>query len=171
MSTAPQPGLEDKSCASCGGTAAAAEVRSNPTGESQSIEVLTESWFGFFKKKVFFTYHRCSECGLLFNRRYFTDDALGRLYSQMPDNTAGIDARNLQRTQDGYLGLLGGGAAVDGDYLELGPDIGLLTATVAPRVSGTLWLFEPNKAVHGALARAAGERPHVISAEMLDFSA
>jgi SAM-dependent methyltransferase len=158
-----------RNCPTCGGTGPRV-IGSKPPGEDQTFPTLTESWFGFFKTKVFFTYHRCAGCGLLFSPVYFTDSALHELYSKMPDNTAGVDQANLQRTQDGYLDALGAKSPVEGDYLELGPDIGLLTAAILPRLAGgRLWLFEPNVAVHDALSQRVNGHRAVISPEMSNF--
>lgn len=164
--------LAARHCPTCGPQPSAPFVGSKPPGEEQAFAVLAESWFGFFKKKVFFTYHRCWRCGLLFCPRYFTDEQLAQLYRDMPDNTAGASGTNLERTQHGYLEALGPGFMVEGDYLELGPDIGLFTRDAARRLrGGKLWLFEPNASVHGALANSLGGASFEISREMRDFGA
>jgi hypothetical protein len=170
MNAGASPFLLERDCPTCGAKGSVHVIGSNPPGENQSFQALTESWFGFFKTKVFFTYRRCRDCNLLFSPVYFTDQALRELYARMPDNTAGVDVTNLQRTQDGYLQALGPDSVVGGDYLELGPDIGLLTAGVlASFKAGKLWLFEPNLAVHAALAKRISGHDAVISREMDNF--
>ena len=82
----------------------------------------------------------------------------------MDDNTGGQDERLLARTQAGYWRLLRQGTRpTHGDYLELGPDIGLFTRAAATDPAlGKFWLVEPNRAVHGKLVQAAGAKPHVL---------
>jgi SAM-dependent methyltransferase len=133
--------------------------------ESLSFHELRDSWRGFFKtRKPFFSYARCARCGQLFCPSYFTAAQLDELYAQMDDNTAGQDEALLRRTQLGYWSLLRqAGPLARGDYLELGPDIGLFTrAAAAEPALGKLWLVEPNLAVHPALEKAAGPKPHAL---------
>jgi len=134
------------------------------------FDALASSWRGFFReRKPFFTYVRCAACGQLFCPRYFTPGQLDELYRQMDDNTAGQDEALLRRTQLGYWRLLP--PLVPGDYLELGPDIGLFTrAAAAEPALGKLWLVEPNVAVHAALEEVAGPKPHAILRDPADLA-
>jgi hypothetical protein len=164
--------LVSRACPTCGASSSVQETSSRPPGEDESFSALEKSWFGFFKTKIFFSYNRCSNCELLYSPVYFSDEALQELYRQMPDNTAGVSEGNLRRTQNRYLKELGPEFEVEGDYLELGPDIGLLTAGVLPMMpKGGLWLFEPNVSVHRALQKVVDGTKHVISREMTDFNA
>ena len=147
-------------------------IASAPAADSLDFASLKQSWFGFFKKKTFFTYHRCARCGQLYCPSYFTDDALAELYGSMPDNTAGLNDTNLVKTQKGYFDLLLRHPVSSGDYFELGPDIGLLTQFAAQRMKGSkLWLYEPNVAVHPQLAGRTAGCAYEIRTEMKDFSA
>ena len=148
---------------------ASAAMASAPPAESLPFDELRSCWRGFFRDhKPFFTYVRCPACGQLFSPRYFRPAQLAELYGQMDDNTGGQDETLMARTQAGYWRLLRKAARLPhGDYLELGPDIGLFTraAATAPAL-GKFWLVEPNRAVHGKLAQAAGAKPHVLLEEL-----
>jgi SAM-dependent methyltransferase len=140
-------------------------MASAPPAESLPFDNLRDSWRGFFKeRKPFFSYVRCTSCGQLFAPRYFTTAQLDELYRQMDDNTGGQDEALMLRTQLGYWRLLQHeGPLARGDYLELGPDIGLFTRAAAGEPAlGKLWLVEPNLAVHPALEKAAGTKPHTL---------
>jgi SAM-dependent methyltransferase len=155
-----------RSCPTCGAAASApASIASAPPAESLPFDELRSSWRGFFReRKPFFTYVRCAACGQLFSPAYFTPAQLDELYAQMDDNTGGQDEALMARAQRGYWDLLQKNARlVPGDYLELGPDIGLFTREALARASfGKLWLVEPNRSVHPALEQLAGARPHAI---------
>lgn len=158
MTARVEAGQEDliiRCCPCCGSSRARAETASKPAAEIAGWEILQNCWAGFFQRKVFFTFARCEDCGLLYSPRYFSDEQLGRLYASMADNTAGLGAERMNRTQSGYVA--GITEAADGDFLELGPDIGLFTAAYArrfdPQCRRRYWLYEPNVAVHQELRR------------------
>lgn len=148
-------GLVTRCCPGCGSARARAEAASRPPAEEARWEELQQCWAGFFQRKVFFTFARCQDCGLLYSPRYFSEAQLGRLYASMADNTAGLGAERMNRTQAGYVAGLS--EAAEGDFLELGPDIGLFTAAYAGRFDTSCrrryWLYEPNVAVHDELRR------------------
>jgi SAM-dependent methyltransferase len=148
-------------------------MRALSPAESLNWEDLCADWTGYFKEKTFFTYHRCLDCGLLHDAEYLTDRALNELYGQMPNNTAGVDEAALTKAQWGYFHFAVPRGTFPGDFLELGPDIGLLTQFAArATLSGAqLWLYEPNEAVHGILQARTQGRDHQIRGEMEDFSA
>jgi SAM-dependent methyltransferase len=156
-----------RDCPTCGATPAAGDWRiaSVPPADSLPFDDLRACWRGFFReRKPFFTYLRCTACGQVYSPRYFTPGQLGELYGEMADNTGGLNETLLARAQRGYWRLLTRTAPiVPGDYLELGPDIGLFTreALTEPALE-KFWLVEPNRAVHPALAKIAGTRPHAI---------
>ena len=158
-------------CPSCGQKSVRPEVHSETRGEAQTLAGLAPFWSGLFKEKVFFTYARCERCDLLFCPQYFTGEQLSQLYANLEPNMNLVPPATITATQLGYWNTVAG-QVQPGDYLELGPDIGHI---VAPAVkSGKFqhyWLFEPNAAVHGALADATCGKPHTISASMDDFSA
>ena len=159
-----------RSCPTCGNwDSAPASIASTPPAESLSFDDLRAAWRGFFReRKPFFTYVRCRACGQLYSPCYFTPAQLEQLYGQMDDNTGGQDEALLARAQRGYWQLLRRTAVpVPGDYLELGPDIGLFTREALAEPSlRKFWLVEPNRAVHPALEQLAGPRPHAILADL-----
>ncbi len=148
-------------------------MRALHPAESLNWRDLCSDWTGYFKEKTFFTYQRCGECGQLYNAAYLTDRALDELYAQMPNNTAGLDEGTLTRAQEGYYRFAASAGPLRGDFLELGPDIGLLTQFAARDLpaGAKLWLYEPNMAVHGKLATRAPGLDCRIRTELTDFSA
>ncbi len=148
------------------------EVSTAPKAESMSFEKLIQYWNGFFKDRVFFSYHRCASCGLLFAPIFFSDEQLARLYGQMPPNMESIPPDALRKTQRGYFEFLRKHNDLKGAYLEVGPDIGLIVENcVRDGDFDAYWLYEPNRAVAPALAAAVGDRPHRLIHEMTGFEA
>lgn len=149
--------LVERPCPTCGAEnqGAAPSVASNPPAEAIGSEELKSRWAGFFRDKVFFSYVRCGQCALLYCPSYLSADSVGDFYGHMADNTAGLDVETVARTQREYLDVLGTGALLGGNYLELGPDIGLFTRVIlGAGTFDTVTLVEPNLAVHDALAAA-----------------
>ncbi|MGB7219216.1 MAG: class I SAM-dependent methyltransferase [Vicinamibacterales bacterium] len=121
---------------------------------------------------MFFSYCRCTACGLLHCPLYFSAAQLAELYRQMPDNTAGVPVEALRKTQRGYFDILKRFSAPEGDYLEVGPDIGLFTEyCVQEGRFGRYHLFEPNRAVWPTLSDNLKGRRHDIYDQMFDFDA
>jgi hypothetical protein len=160
-------------CPGCGATQLApGAVASRPSALELSFEDLRPHWRGFFAQRVYFPYGRCAACGQLYCPAYFGAEQLAALYADMPDNTAGVDQASLRRTQDRYAATLRRSAPAAGDYLEVGPDIGLFAeAAVAGRDDATLYLFEPNKAVWPDLMRRFGAGRCRLSDAMDDYAA
>jgi len=162
-----------RACPACGETQASSEVRSRRPAETQTLEALAPIWSGLFKERQFFSYHRCADCGLLYNPVYFAADQLAGLYSSMAPNMELVASDAIEATQRGYFeAALAQGAPLSGGYLEIGPDIGCIVA--AARARGRYdhyWLFEPNRAVHDMLRVAAHDNPATLSADMTDLSA
>lgn len=160
-------------CPLCGATQLApGAVVSRPSALELSFEELRPHWHGFFAQRVFFPYGRCAACGQLYCPVYFGAEQLAALYADMPDNTAGVDQAALRRTQGRYAATLRRYAPVAGDYLEVGPDIGLFAeAAVAGRDDATLHLFEPNRAVWPELERRFGAARCRLSDTMDDYGA
>jgi hypothetical protein len=96
-------------CPACGDDSGrpAGAVRAPISPLSLDPEERAAYWRGFRKKSCFFDYVRCPNCGLLYCSTYFSASALDRLYSSMPDNTAGAPADLLRHTQKGYIDFLG----------------------------------------------------------------
>jgi hypothetical protein len=159
-------------CPLCGSTAAHDEVRSARRAEALSFEELRPFWSGLFKEKVFFSYHRCTACGMLYNPVYFDEARLAELYADMAPNMDIVGDDTIVATQRGYFARAARGAQLGGAYLEIGPDVGHIVAAAARTGAFEhFWLFEPNRAIHDTLRAAAGGRPATLRAEMDDLSA
>jgi len=144
-----------------------APVRAEPLGEEERAAY----WRGFRSRSCFFDFASCPACGLIFCPTYLSDPALDRLYSSMPDNTAGASPEVLSRTQWSYIEFLAAQRPLRGTYLEIGPDIGL--ATEAARILGQLdrtVLIEPNLDVHGELKSAGGAVPTTVAPTLAALS-
>jgi len=154
----------ERSCPLCGSRQSREEIRSKRRAEDLAFETIASLWHGFFRERVFFTYARCRGCGLLYCPRYLSSEQLARLYASMPDNTAGVDVDLVARTQRRYAQiLLRSRVPAQGDYLELGPDIGLVVeAMVLARTFNHLWLLEPNRTAHPSLRLRAGSTPATL---------
>lgn len=160
-----------RSCPACGASAPKDEVRSAPPAETLSLDALRPYWSGLFKEKIFFSYDRCGQCGLLFAPSYFTPEQLGELYNDMAPNMDVVPTAAIEATQRSYWDTARKAGALDGGYLEIGPDVGYIVRhAVRDGNFDRFWLFEPNKAVHAQLADATDGRPHEISVEMDDLS-
>lgn len=163
---------QHRNCPACGGKPdPSTRVSSKVAAETLTFNELQAYWNGFFKDKVFFSYYNCSSCGLLFAPIFFTSDQLEKLYREMPDNTAGVPIEALRRTQYGYFKSLKKRSSLDGDYLEVGPDIGLFTENcVREGAFRNYWLFEPNRGVWGSLEKILAGKKGQIIPEMFGFS-
>lgn len=133
------------------------EVLAANAAERMTWQSVRESFIGFRKDQVFFSYFRCFECRLLYCPWYFSVDQLTTLYSQMPDNLLGEDKATASKTQAGYVHWFMGKVPKPESYLELGPDIGLVTREVVRQLMPErLVLVEPNLGVHDELRTNAG---------------
>jgi len=160
-----------RNCPNCSSESADLERSSKESADDHDYESLKKHWFGFFKQSMFFNYFRCRDCRILYNKKFFNGTRLSELYSSMPDNTAGQNLSNLRKTQASYFRFLKAHAPVSGRYLELGPDIGLLTAVAANAGSySSFSLIEPNKNVHPQLKASTGGKPCEISTDIFDLS-
>jgi hypothetical protein len=147
-----------RDCPLCGSSSVIekAEVRAPYVADEMSFEEVAEFWRGFRKDSCFFTFHRCADCGLLYCQNYFTDEQLSSLYSNMGDNSAGVADAVLERTQTGYFKFFKNyGFQSNGNYLELGPDTGLLTKNFATAGASSMYLVEPNNEVRNELRASA----------------
>ena len=70
----------------------------------------------------------------------------------MPDNLMGEDKATVSKTQSGYVNWLSKKVSQIDNYLEIGPDIGLVAGEVQKKfkVKGSV-MIEPNKSVHNDL--------------------
>lgn len=163
---------QHRNCPACGGKPdPCTRVSSKVAAETLPFSDLQAYWNGFFKDKIFFSYYKCVECGMLFAPIFFTSDQLEKLYREMPDNTAGVPIEALRRTQYGYFNSLKEHSSLGGDYLEVGPDIGLFTENcVREGTFKNYWLFEPNRSVWPSLEKIIAGRGGRIIPEMFDFT-
>ncbi len=161
----------ERNCPIClNKTPAALKVSSKIRAENLDFASLTEPWRGFFKEKIFFSYYRCMNCRILFCPTYFSSEQLEALYSQMPDNTAEMPMAAIQKTQYSYFKTLRRYSPLTGALLEIGPDIGIFTEACAKEGAfETFWLYEPNKAVHQALADRVKDKEYHIKTEMFNY--
>lgn len=165
------PALRDRSCPLCGFKAGQAEVSAHGDAEALTVDELRPFWFGLEKAKHFFTYRRCDRCKLLYNPVFFDNAQLADLYAAMPPNMDMVSFDAIADTQRGYFAAVAQDAVLDGDYLEIGPDVGhIVTEAVRHGHFDHYWLFEPNRAVHNQLRQAAGGKPTTILNDMTDLS-
>lgn len=163
--------FRSRNCPVCASTSNTAEAYSQRRAETLSMDAVRPYWTGFDKEKVFFSYHRCGSCGLLFAPIFFDDEQLVDLYSQMAPNMDVVPSSALEATQRGYFEAAMAAGPVAGGYLEIGPDIGFIVKHASQGSHfDKYWLFEPNRAVHDQLAAAASGKPHDIRADMSDLS-
>ncbi len=157
--------LRDRDCPICGSAHARAEVISSKRADYLPIGDLKPFWFGIEKARCFFSYHRCGECGLLYNPIFFGEAQLGDLYAAMPPNMVSVDGNAIAATQRGYFDAVAAACPLNGDYLEIGPDVGYIAGEAARRGRfDRFWLFEPNRAVHATLeAAVAGQQAHIFA--------
>jgi hypothetical protein len=128
--------------------------------------------YGRLGERVYFSYVRCNECGLLFASTFFNEEQLKSLHHSMPDNTRGVSLNPLLKTQASYLKMLRQYSPLEGDYLELGPDLGLLAGLVAKQGHfKRFWMFEPNTAVHGSIRSYLASHEHRVITDMFSLDA
>ena len=140
--------------------------------ENLPLKKLISSWNGFFKEKIIFSYERCKGCGFAYCPIFFNDKELEELYSQMPANMDEVPMLALEHTQYEYFKVLKKNSSLKGDFMEIGPDIGLFTKHCAKEgFFKKFWLFEPNKAVKKKLARVVKNYQFHIVHDMTNFSA
>lgn len=160
-------------CPICGSDVSQPEVSSRLRAETLDLDAARPFWSGFFKEKLFFSYHRCADCDLLYNPVYFTDDQLTALYADMAPNMDLLPNDAIVATQRGYFERAkAAGALLRGGYLEIGPDVGHIVSEAARTGAFEhFWLFEPNLAIHDTLRAAAGGNPATLCGDMTDLSA
>lgn len=126
-------------------------VSSNPA-ENLDFQQVKESFIGLREHQVFFSYYRCQECGLLYAPKYFTPEQLDTLYREMPDNLMGEDKNTISKTQAGYVKWAKKSVGSIVNYLEIGPDIGLVGQAVCDEFNPrSACMIEPNVNIHPEL--------------------
>jgi hypothetical protein len=165
------PNFISRNCPCCGTATAPAEVSSAQRAEELSLEELRPYWRGLFKQKVFFTYARCPECETLYAPRFFHEEQLQELYSQMEPNMDVVPVAAIEATQRSYFKEATKDFRAERGFLEIGPDVGhIVRAAAQSHRFDHFYLFEPNLLVHDELVRATCGRPHTISTDMTDLS-
>lgn len=139
----------------------------NKPAEKMTWEEAKSYFIGLRNDQVFFSYYRCKDCALLYCPWYFTKDQISLLYSEMPDNTMGEDKSTVSRTQSAYAKWILQEGVSSHAYLEVGPDIGLVSRKLIEfqrpeRVS----FIEPNLSVREELVSSA---QGVKTVEVVDF--
>ncbi len=142
-------------------------MRAEVPAERLSLSDLGKYWRGFFRASCFFSFHRCKNCGQLYSPTYFTESSLGELYSSMADNAHSGDAALTETTQIAYIDAIARFTKNAPRYLEIGPDIGLLTRAAKTRFGvDTAYLIEPNRQSWPQLQAIFGEGQGQITASM-----
>lgn len=158
-----------RNCPICESTKISAKPSSfaKKPAEKMSWNEAKSYFIGLRNDQVFFSYFTCDECELLYCPWYFTKEQIAVLYSEMPDNTMGEDKSTVSKTQSAYAKWILQGNVSSQAYLEVGPDIGLVTRKVIElqkpkRVS----FIEPNLSVRNELLESV---KGVESIEVVDF--
>ena len=127
-------------------------AKSARPAESMTFAEVKANFVGLRSDQIFFSYFRCRECELLYAPKYFSENQLAELYREMPDNLMGEDKATVSKTQSGYVNWLSKKVSQIDNYLEIGPDIGLVAGEVQKKfkVQGSV-MIEPNKSVHNDL--------------------
>jgi rubredoxin len=134
-------------------------AKSTRPAESMSFAEVKANFVGLRGDQIFFSYFRCKECNLLYAPKYFSENQLAELYQEMPDNLMGEDKATVSKTQSGYVKWLSKRLKSIDNYLEIGPDIGLVAGEIQNsfKVQG-LVMIEPNKSVHKDLKENLSHR-------------
>jgi len=124
---------------------------------------------GFRTAQTFFTFSRCTNCGLLYCPWYFSAKQLDELYSDMPDNLLGEDKSIISKTHQGYVKQISKKIKKSNVYLEIGPDIGLVTRLVIDEIKpNKVILIEPNISVHKELLSNSSSSADVVLIDNLN---
>ena len=144
---------KQRNCPICGlSSVSSAEVSAKTPAESLSFEDVKPYFIGLRDEQIFFSYFRCSNCECLYCPYYFSESELDILYSEMPDNLLGAEKSTAEKTQIGYVNWFLKFVQKSKDYLELGPDIGLVTRGVLSNLEPeNAYLVEPNTLMHPVL--------------------
>jgi len=153
-------------CPCCGTPAADAEPRiaSAPPAETLCAEQHTNFVSGYTRARVFFTYFECPTCSGMFCPTYYRQSQLDGLYGRQAENMFYLPLEARKRTQEDYIDLLRRHSRMAGNFLEIGPDIGLFASSFG-RLGAfdQFWLYEPNRDVHQPLAENFRGMRHTIS--------
>lgn len=146
-----------------------AESRAKVPAESLSFQEISKYFVGFREDQIFFSFHRCSNCNLLYSPKYFSNEQLDILYADMPDNLLGEDKSIISKTHQGYVKQILKKVKKSIVYLEIGPDIGLVTRSVISQFKpNKVLLIEPNITVHKELLNNSKSSAEVLLIDSLD---
>lgn len=140
----------NRRCPSCGSNEKNihSSISSTNPAENLSFEEVKNSFVGLREKQLFFSFFRCSNCFLLYSPQYFSPNQLNVLYSEMPDNLMGEEKSVASKTQSTYVKKIAKYVINSDAFLELGPDIGLVTKeAISVFNPQKITLVEPNKAI------------------------
>ena len=142
-----------RNCPSCNNAKISqAEIGSKNQAEKMSYSLVRDYFIGIRNEQVFFSYYRCLNCALLYCPYYFNESQLDALYADMPDNLLGAEKSTAARTQKGYFSWFKQFVNEVDTYLELGPDLGLISKEIVGHYKPSKSeLVEPNVAMHGLL--------------------
>lgn len=150
------------------------EVCSKMPAELLSYIEVKEHFVGLRKDQIFFSYYRCNNCQTLYCPWYFNSNQLTDLYTNMPDNLMGEAKDNAEKTHKGYVKWAFKNTSLETNslsYLEIGPDIGLVSAQVDILFTPTSsLLIEPNRGVHEELSKSMQNCKDVSISEELKSS-
>jgi len=158
-----------RDCPICGSSKILAKPSSvaRKPAEKMNWDEAKSYFIGLRNDQVFFSYFRCQECELLYCPWYFTKEQIALLYSEMPDNTMGEDKSTISKTQSAYAKWILQEDVNADTYLEVGPDIGLVSKEIASLGSPKRISFvEPNLSVRQELLDSVRG---VDSVEVVDF--
>ena len=139
-------------CPSCSNSEIINKSKISSPEPSEKLNLLTNknSWVSIFpkKSKSFFSYFRCKNCKIIYAPEHFTKKQLNNFYKKLAPNMDQVPRKLLKKTQYEYFKLLEKWSSLEGDYLEVGPDIGLFTQHCVLKGNfNHYWLFEPNNFV------------------------
>lgn len=163
------PVWQRRPCPICGAKNIASQPNSKAKkpAERMSWDEAKSYFIGLRHDQVFFSYYRCLNCNLLYCPWYFTQEQIAILYSEMPDNTMGEDKSTVSRTQSEYAKWILQDGVVADAYLEVGPDIGLVSKEIVALDSPRRVSFiEPNLSVRSELLDSVKA---VESVEIVNF--
>jgi hypothetical protein len=150
---------ESRSCPACGSTKLPRnpEVSSRVRAENLEPSEVEDYFIGIRPGQVFFSYWRCSNCSLLYCPKYFNSAQLQSAYARMPDNSMGNSETIARKNQNRYADWILRERQVSESFLELGPDLGLLSERLIESWKPREVVFvEPNEEMHHRLQSLSG---------------
>jgi len=156
-------------CPLCGSSKIPTKPNSTAKNPAEFMpwETAKSYFIGLRSDQVFFSYYRCQNCGLLYCPWYFTREQISILYAEMPDNTMGEDKSTVSKTQSRYAEWILQDGVSSKNYLEVGPDIGLVSKElISLQIPNMAAFLEPNLLVRKELLNNSS---NVKSVEIVDF--